>query len=282
MSFDPENPNPDEQDQQGTDQSGDMTNMTADQWAAMFAQLAGGGSEGTFGPGFRYKVREVRGFGPGLSSEAQQAILADVRRMSGSPRMANAPQYYSGEYLVDGYGRISRAPYDPKQDAVDALYSMSPERRAVLQQVLYAGGYYGSSKPSPNGVIRSTDRTAMQEMLLQANGEGVTWDVLEANILSSSGNYGAQIGGGRARTSSAEDINAYLRKASLERLGRTMTKDDVDQAIMAIQQRQAAGSAGSLEAEAGRQVSTINPNLEKAVAYRQAIDFAMGMLGSEL
>ncbi len=68
----------------------------------------------------------------------------------------------------------------------------------------------------------------------------------------------------------------------MERLGRTMTKDDVDQAIMSIQQRQASGAAGSLEAEAGQQVSTINPNLEKAVAYRQAIDFAMGMLGSEL
>jgi HrpA-like RNA helicase len=88
-------------------------------------------------------------------------------------------------------------------------------------------------------------------------------------------------GGTKYRVSAPEDITEYLRQASLEKLGRTMSKADVDKAIAAIQQveRTKGPDAPAMSVAAAQQVSAADPDREKSVRFRRGIDIAMNLLG---
>jgi hypothetical protein len=89
-------------------------------------------------------------------------------------------------------------------------------------------------------------------------------------------------GGAGYRAPAAEDVTAYLRTASLEKLGRTMTKEDVDKAVTAIQADvvKRGPDAPQLSVAAEQQVLETDPNRAKSVKYRRAIDVAMNLLGA--
>jgi hypothetical protein len=89
-------------------------------------------------------------------------------------------------------------------------------------------------------------------------------------------------GGAGYRAPAAEDVTAYLRQASLEKLGRTMTKEDVDKAVAAIQADavKRGPDAPQLSVAAEQQVLETDPNRAKSVKYRRAIDVAMNLLGA--
>ena len=89
-------------------------------------------------------------------------------------------------------------------------------------------------------------------------------------------------GGAGYRAPAAEDVTEYLRQASLEKLGRTMTKEDVDKAVAAIQADavRRGPSAPALSVAAEQQVEQADPNRAKSVKYRRAIDVAMNLLGA--
>jgi len=100
--------------------------------------------------------------------------------------------------------------------------------------------------------------------------------ITAAPVYSGSGGAGS-----RYRTSPKENVAEYLRTASLEKLGRTMNKADIDKAIVAIQQQEATRgpSAPALSVMAGQQVSQLQGGAEKAVRFRKAIDAAMSIVG---
>jgi len=110
----------------------------------------------------------------------------------------------------------------------------------------------------------------------------VPWPCGSNVALKRGGLDGNGAGGGAGyRVTPSEDIGAYLRKASLERLGRTMSKADVDKAIAAIQgvERTQGPQAPNIGVMAEQQVVKLNPNEDKAVRFRRAIDVAMNLLG---
>lgn len=227
------------------------------------------------GSSFPYQDRAIKGVSSSFTPEQQTTILGKIRQASGNPL---SPKMYSGEYLVDENSVISRAPYDTKQDQYDELYKLSDFERSSYLNVLASRGFYGSGKPSQLGTL-DKDRAAFQELLTYANARGRTWRGLIGELLTMPGTGVTR--GNRYRVSAPEDITAYLRKSSLERLGRTMSKADVDKAIAAIQQQEATKgpAAPAVSVMAEQQVSKLNPNREKAYNYRQAIDGFMALLG---
>lgn len=267
MSFDPNSL----EDMQEVDTETGMS------WEEMFGGLTGQSSTGVFSPDFRYVRREIKGINPQLN-EAQRTQIGLKTTVGGPP--TSRKTFYEGEYLVDSEGYIIRAPYDPRKDAYNVLFGEigDTSQRALFLDMLASRGFYGTGKPSAAGTL-SRDRTAVGEFLVAANAAGYTWDSYLAQLASQPGG-GVRGGGARYRVSEPEDIEAYLREASLERLGRTMTRADVDKAIAAIQGEQATGSAPSLSVAAEQQVRQREPDRERAFRFARAIDIAMGQLGT--
>jgi len=227
---------------------------------------------------YELRYRPVYGFGENIV-ETEKATLKKQFRKTGSPGDPRAGSLYKGAYLVDDRGLIARKPYDPNKDVEGELYAMDDATRATVQSLLYSRGFYGSSKPSRTGTM-SADRTAFKEFLNYANSEGYTWKPLLAKVSSMPMVQGAS-GGSKYRVSAPEDITEYLRQASLEKLGRTMSKEDVDKAIAAIQQteRTKGPDAPAMQVAAAQQVSAADPDREKSVRFRRGIDIAMNLLG---
>lgn len=284
MSFDPNPPDdqipedqvPEDQAQQGAPAIPELDLTNPEAWIqGVIGAVGATAPKGGFSPDFRYKPRTVNAIDQRLTAAEQQQINGKMVYTGVADRTG---RIYTGEYLVDSAGIISRSPYDPKVEAKDLLYQMNPTVRATTLGVLSRAGIYGSSKPTQTGLGRR-DLSAMEDFLTYANAEGLTWDLLLGQMMIGKRLPGGTItGGAKYRVSSAEDIGEYLRKASLERLGRTMTRDDVDTAIASIQRQQAAGQAPSLAQAAQQQVSQLNPELERAVSFRRTIDKAMSLL----
>jgi hypothetical protein len=242
-------------------------------WSAFF-----GGGQTDLGEDFPYQNRVVRGFGPNILPE-QEATIRQKLKYYGMPGGKKTASVYQGEFLVDGQGLVVRAPYDVEADSYNELYGMSDAKRQTILNLLYSRGFYGTGKPSATGTL-AKDRSAFKEFLQYANSKGRTWDVTLANVVADPNRV--TIGGGAGyRTTPKEDLTEYLRKASLERLGRTMKKADIDKAIAAIQaQERALGpQAPATSVMAEKQVVELNPNQDKAVKFRRAIDVAMNLLG---
>ena len=224
---------------------------------------------------YKLKYRPVSGFGENISDIEKATLDQQILR---SPKQA---RQYNGSYLVDDRGLIARKPYDPNKDVETEMYGLMADDnlRLTVQSLLYSRGFYGSSKPSARGTL-SVDRTAFKEFLNYANSEGYTWKPLLAKISAMPMVKGLG-GGAKYRVSAPEDITEYLRKSSLEKLGRTMSKEDVDKAIAAIQQteRTKGPDAPALSVAAAQQVSAADPNREKSVRFRRGIDIAMNLLG---
>lgn len=279
MSFDPNPPDdqiPEDQVPQDTPVAPELDLTDPQAWIqSVIGAIGSTAAPGGFSPDFRYKPRTVNAIDQRLTAAQQEQINGKMVYTGVADRTG---RIYTGEYLVDSGGIISRAPYNAKVEAKDLLYQMNPDVRATTLSVLSRAGIYGSSKPTRSG-LGSRDLSAMEDFLTYANAEGLTWDLLLGQMMIGKRLPGGTITGGATyRVSSAEDITEYLRKASLERLGRTMTRDDVDTAIAAIQRQQASGRAPSLAQAAQQQVSELNPGMEQAVSFRRTIDKAMSLL----
>ena len=252
-----------------------MSNGSGGSWEEFAASQGMGGVTGAVYP---VQKRVVYGYGTNLSDEEKQTIFTQIAR-TGAPSDPKAGSTYSGQYLVDENRFVARKPYS-QQDIVDELYGMSDAKRSSILTLLYSRGFYDSGKPSSTGIRRS-DQTAFKNFLDFANFKGYTYEPLLAEVVALPATNG---GGGSAgyRAPAAEDVTEYLRQASLEKLGRTMTKEDVDKAVAAIQADAVSRgpSAPALSVAAEQQVVEADPNRAKSVKYRRAIDVAMNLLGA--
>ena len=238
-------------------------------------------STGKFGSTFPYQKRIVVGISDKLDQQQQAALSSQIGKYPGTSAMN-----YSGEYLVDENRLIVRKPYDVSSagtDVYDELYAMKDGERINVLNLLQSRGFYGTGKAS-KGVPVAKDRTAFKEFLGYANSKGYTWQSMLGDLAAAPAVYsGGGSGGTRIRVTSSEDIGAYIKQASLDKLGRTMTKDDVDTAIAAIQKQQidrasSKMDAPSLSVAAEQQVSKLQGNAEKGVQFRKAIDAAMSIV----
>jgi hypothetical protein len=273
MAEDTQDPNQDPtQDQTQTDTGTDFS-----AWAA--GQGSSFGASSGFGTLTSWPKRPVVGIDPSLSPEAQAAISKQIK-FYGTPGAKNVGAIYDREFLVNENRQIARAPYGP-DDVYNELYSMRDGQRLSVLRLLQSRGFYGSGKPSPTGTM-SKDRNAFEEFLSYSNAKGYTWMPMLQQVTATGASWtGSGSGGSRYRVSASEDITEYLRKSSLEKLGRTMSKADIDKAIASIQSQEASKgpSAPALSVMAGQQVSQLQGGAEKAVRFRRAIDAAMSIVG---
>ena len=229
---------------------------------------------GVAGAAVDYDVpaRAFRGFSGNVTAAEQSTLSKKLSRFG-------PQQVYKGSYLVNESGLIDKKPYNPNKDVYTEMYSMDTTTLRSYQSLLYSRGFYGKTKPSQTGTM-SADRSAFKEFLTYANSRGYTWKALIPEIVAMPMTTGGT-GGSRYRVSAPEDITEYLRQASLEKLGRTMSKADVDKAIAAIQQteRTKGPDAPAISVAAAQQVSAADPNREKSVRFRRGIDIAMNLLG---
>jgi hypothetical protein len=241
------------------------------------AQEGGFYSTGGFGSLSAYPKRPIVGFDPTIDPQTQQAVSSQIEMVGPGGRRVGVT--YSGEFLVNENRQIARAPYG-EEDIYNELYSMKDGERLNTLRLLQSRGFYGTGKPSATGTL-SRDRTAFKEFLSYANAKGYTWKPLLQELITAAPVYSGAGGGSRYRTSPAENITEYLRTSSLEKLGRTMSKADIDKAIAAIQQqeRTRGPEAPALSVLASQQVSQLQGGAEKAVRFRKAIDAAMSIVG---
>jgi hypothetical protein len=249
---------------------------TTDSGATSFEEFVGAeGGLDFAGVAVDYEVpaRAFKGFSGNVTAAEQATLSKKLSRFG-------PQQVYKGSYLVNESGLIDKKPYNPNKDVFAEMYSIKDTTTLrAYQSLLYSRGFYGRNKPSLTGTM-STDRSAFKELLTYANSRGYTWQALIPEIASMPMTMG---GGGRSRyrVSAPEDITEYLRQASLEKLGRTMSKEDVDKAIAAIQQteRTKGPDAPAMQVAAAQQVSAADPDREKSVRFRRGIDIAMNLLG---
>jgi hypothetical protein len=264
----------DEEEQNQAQTGGGQTD-----WEQFAAEQGGfSGSTGGFGSLTAYPKRVFVDFDPAISQQQRQSIIGQVSYY-GKPGGKEAAPIYSGEFLVNERRLIARAPYG-EEDVYNELYAMKDGERLNTLRLLQSRGFYGSGKPSATGTL-SKDRTAFKEFLSYANAKGYTWKPLLQELITAGPVYSGSGGGSKYRTSPSENVAEYLRTASLEKLGRTMSKADIDKAIAAIQQQEATRgpSAPALSVMAGQQVSQLQGGAEKAVRFRKAIDAAMSIVG---
>jgi len=241
----------------------------------IIAEASGAGPAGSgFGSDFPYPVRPISGVAKGYDSIAQ----ADMR-LGGS--VDRPRQFYGGHLLVNEKGVVSRAPYDVTKEARVELFKLTDDvMRSNVINILHSRGFYGDRKPSRRAILGTgfdaEDIDAMESLLYTANSRGSTWEPLFAEITLMPSV--AAVGGGRSvRVSSPEDLGTYLREESFRQLGRNLSRQELQQAILSIQnqQRQRAASnmdAPSLGVAAQETVAGVDPDRRAAMGIGRALE----------
>lgn len=133
--------------------------------------------------------------------------------------------------VVAADGMTVKPFYQPTRDAATELAKMDDITRTKVQNLLYAKGWYGSRKPG-NG-FSDSDRGAMADLLLLANAQGNTWEVL-INKLAKAPQQNLGGIGGTTRPSSA-DLTEVLQRTALETMGRKLDDDSVSKLVSSYQ-----------------------------------------------
>lgn len=129
--------------------------------------------------------------------------------------------------LVASDGMTVQPFYQPTRDAAAELAKMDDITRTKVQNLLYAKGWYGSRKPG-NG-FSDSDRGAMADLLLLANAQGYTWDVLLNKLAKAPSQNLASVSG--ATRPSTADLTEVLQRTALETMGRKLDDKSVSQLV---------------------------------------------------
>jgi hypothetical protein len=185
----------------------------------------------------------------------------------------------SGNYgLVSAEGTVQEF-YQPTREAMTILSGLDDITRSKVQEKLFRKGWYGSSKPG-NG-YSDADRNAMADLLLLANNQGYTWDVLfsqldkapDVNLLGSSG---------KTKPSSA-DLTEILQRTALETIGKKLDDKTVSNLVSSYQGVYTADSTESAPSADVFFENRINQQYgadSEAYKYLNAISNVSRVLGS--
>jgi hypothetical protein len=155
---------------------------------------------------------------------------------------------YVGPGLVDGNGVIKREPYDPANIDTEAYRFLAGKGRGdriAFLNTLADRGLYDGGKPS-SSTFDAKDINAVSQYLLELNRWGVTEDIGLAYLAN-------EYPGGQARTgrtvrvTAKEDLQTVLRDESFRQLGRSMTPQEVRDAVQFIQTRERQAAMGGTE-----------------------------------
>lgn len=228
---------------------------------------------------FFFPSRRVKGVAPEIAQ-----IVANERKIKNVPiAYGGRGSVYDGTYLVDETGIIRRGQYDAKNESLDVLSTLAknPLTLKYYQSIMKSRGLYGSSKPS-DYPLASSNLSAVQDLLMYANTQGLTYTAALAKLTSEPA---VQDGGVRktVKVTAREDVMTYLDQQSLKLLGRKLTRADADKAILAIQERErqtqlAGADTPALSVLAEKQVLKAAPEEARLNGLADGIDILRSML----
>lgn len=207
--------------------------------------------------------------------------------MKGSRASMTPSTSFWGEALVDEDGYVVRGLYDIDADTAEQqLLKLSSDELKTWATQAKRTGFYGSSDPSglilSNRGYANADVSAMANFMRYANNTGL---VVRALLLQMSSWSNVNSGTGTTvKVTAPEDIRYYLDQAWLARFGRKPNKQDIDNAISAIQQREREASAQkqsspSVAVMAQKQAEGKNKSEGAAYQLGNAIQLAFKYLG---
>jgi hypothetical protein len=158
-----------------------------------------------------------------------------------SGRMNVAARTATGNYgIVSATGSVQEF-YQPTRDAMTILSGLDDVTRAKVQNKLYRKGWYGSGKPG-NG-YSDRDKGAMADLLLLANNQGYTWDVL-LNQLDKAPDVQTLSSAGRTKPSSS-DLTEILQRTALETIGKKLDDNSIANLVASYQNVYTSASSES-------------------------------------
>lgn len=205
----------------------------------------------------------------------------------GSRASMVSPNAFWGEALIDEDGYVVRGLYTIDADTAEQqLLKLSNDELKVWATQAKRTGFYGSSDPSDlilnNRGYANADVSAMANFMRYANNTGL---VVRALLLQMSSWSNVSSGTGTTiKVTSPEDIRYYLDQAWLARFGRKPNKQDIDNAVSAIQQREREAAAQkqsspSVAVMAQKQAEQKNKSEGAAYQLGNAIQLAFKYLG---
>lgn len=231
---------------------------------------------------------------PGQKLPARKAISVapSLGKLPTSEQQYFMPgQMYTGQYLVDANGVISRPQYSVSEAYAELAAMGDATKRANVLNKLYELGVYGRSRPTTTGFAQR-DQRALGEAMLYANANGVTLDVALTKMAADP-NVKANIkalGVGRTptvRTTAKQDLRQVFKQAAGSVLGRQLSDAEVEKFVRsynAMEVSEAMGGAAvpTAQTAAMQAVEASNPEeagAMKMLGYADVIDQLMKGLG---
>jgi len=253
-----------------------MSNVPADPnqdlnpnaWTTNNPAPSGGGSSGGTGlpPGYvpppRYTER-----GYVVPREFESGAPATERR-------------YSVPGVVTSRNQIQDF-YEPSREAATILGGMDDITRQYVQNILYRKGWYGSRRPG-NG-FSDTDRETFADLLLYANIQGQSWDVILGQLTKAPDMASMRGGGTRVVRPSSEDLTEILQRTALETVGKKLSDDDVNMLVKTYQRayrNQSSEQVASADVFFKNRIEQQYGGDSEAYKYLNAISNVQQVLGS--
>lgn len=245
---------------------------------------------------FKYPVRP---YGGATKPELEESSRPNVRYVAGrSARQfpsgrggrrferdvaeATPDSYkYDGPNLIGQSGLVEQGPYSLDSSSIvgELVGIGNAAQRRVILKTLYALGFYESKTgPSMTGT-QSRDISAFRQLLLTANSQGYTWDIVLSTIINDpeyakmAKGY-ASGGGGGGRLGTDNELAMVFANATHNMLGRAPTNKEIDQYIRAYR---SGGMSASATAETI--VSEKSGPEEDAYGYAQMAELMNKMIG---
>lgn len=193
-----------------------------------------------------------------------------------------------GNVLFDADGYVVRPFYDPTDSAqVEAqMMKMTPEDLVVLATQMKSRGFYLNDDPS--GLLlnkrgySNTDINAFSRLMRFANSQKLIIQAMGPYLASLSP---IMIGDGTTvKVTAEDDIKYYLDQSALSKLGRKLSKKDIDDAVAAIQaneRKMASASRSSPSVAVAANIAAQKASPQEAASYQlgNAISLAFQTLG---
>jgi len=216
------------------------------------------------------------GLPPGYVPPPRQAYYSNPRAFeSGGPsERRSVPGVVGADNLAQQY-------YVPNREAAAILGGLDDVTRQYVQNIMYRKGWYGSRKPG-NG-FSDSDRETFADLLLYANIQGQTWDIILGQLSNAPDMASLRGGGTRVIRPSSEDLTEILQKTALSTIGKKLEDNEVNVLVKTYQNayvKQGSEQVASADVFFQNRIQEQYGGESDAYKYLNAISNVQQVLGS--
>ena len=217
---------------------------------------------------------QIEAFIAAKTAPTELAGPLDVRPprqiQSGSTRRSAPTVTYTGEFLVDEFGKPTADQLTDITSSNDSTVLFfqelqeSGQAQAFIQDI-YKRGFYQGRKPSEftlagNGV-GDTDMNAIQTYIYQANQKGLTPKAYMKDMMALPA--AASTGGASGPSITTTEAVRYLREESFAQLGRPLTGPEIAAAVSFVKSQ----VASKVSPDVAAQERVLTTNSQEASVY---------------